>query len=215
VYYKVVALDGHYNPSDFSQLLILKRPDVIPPVPPSFTDQHADAAGIYLQWQPSSSKDVARHELLRSADTSWQVLLTVGATDTLHAYTDTSAVPGISYRYVIAAVDSSRLRGVSQSLTASRINMGTASGKKLLRASIDRENKSIVLSWQPAADITRLWLYKAAPGQPYRLYKTLEAGTKEFVDTALFINTAYQYKMKVFKGTGGDSFFTEAIIVNY
>jgi len=215
VYYKVVALDGHYNPSLFSPTLTLKRPDVVPPVPPSFTDQQADAAGVYLQWQPSSSKDVARHELLRSVDTSWQLLLVVAATDTLHAYTDTSAVPGVAYRYAVAAIDSSRLRASSQPLTASRINMGAPSGRKLLRAAIDRDNKSIVLRWQTTADMAKCWLYKAAAGQPFRLYKTLEAGTKEFVDTELFINTSYQYKMKVFKGTGGDSFFSEAIIVNY
>ncbi|KAA2238699.1 hypothetical protein F0L74_21000 [Chitinophaga agrisoli] len=216
VYYKLVALDGHYNPSAFSPVLTLRRPDVVPPVPPAFTAQRSEVDGIYLQWQRSTSKDVARHELLRSTDTGWQPLLRVPVGDTLHAFTDTSAVPGRSYRYCVAAVDSSQLRSLSQPLTAARINMGSPAVKNALKAVIDREHKSIVLRWQVPADVTQLWLYKAIPGQPFRLYRTLEPGEKELEDTGgLFINTAYRYKMKVFRGTSGDSFFTETITVNY
>ncbi len=215
VYYKLQALDGHYNPSAFSPVLTLRRPDVVPPVPPAFTAQRSEVDGIYLQWQTSTSKDVASHELLRSIDTGWQLLLRIPVADTLHAWTDTSATPGRSYRYCVAAIDSSHLRSLSQPLTAARINMGSTASKNALKATIDRDHKSIILRWQLPAGVTQLWLYKATPGQPLRLYKTLEPGDKELEDTGLFINTAYRYKMKVFRGTSGDSFFTETITVNY
>jgi fibronectin type 3 domain-containing protein len=197
VYYKIVALDGHYNPSDFSMPLQLKRPDIIPPVPPSFTDLRAGENGIYLQWQRSTSEDVVQHELLRSKDTAWQLIQVFALPDTTGAYTDTTALPGITYHYTVAAVDDSHLRSLSKPVSAARINIEGAT-RPVLRAAIDREHKRIVLRWQRAGEITKYWLYRAEPGKPYRLYSTLAGNENAFTDGSLFINTIYRYKLKSF-----------------
>ncbi|PSL44261.1 hypothetical protein CLV51_106127 [Chitinophaga niastensis] len=197
VYYKVVALDGHYNPSDFSTPLQLKRPDIIPPVPPVFTDLQARENGIFLQWQRSTSEDVVRHELLRSKDTTWELIHVFAVTDTINSYTDTSALPGVSYHYAVTAVDDSHLRSLSKTVSAARINMGTTA-RQPLYAAIDREHKRIVLRWPSTGAITKYWLYRAEQGKPYRLHSTLPGSGTAFADEALFINTIYRYKLKSF-----------------
>ncbi|SEL68289.1 fibronectin type 3 domain-containing protein [Chitinophaga rupis] len=197
VYYKVVALDGHYNPSEFSLPLQLKRPDIIPPVPPSFTDLQAGENGIFLQWQRSTSEDVVQHELLRSKDTAWQLMHVFASADTTGAYTDTSALPGVTYRYAVAAVDDSHLRSLSKPVSAARISMGQ-SNRPALKAAVDREHKRIVLRWQRGGNITKYWLYRAETGKPYRLYSTLAGNENAFTDESLFINTTYRYKLKSF-----------------
>jgi hypothetical protein len=215
VYYKIVALDGHYNPSEFSEVLVLKRPDIIPPVPPVFIDMTADAAGVHLKWQPSTSTDVVKHELLRTKDTTWEVLLTITGTDSTALFTDTTGIPGTEYQYIVVAEDDSQLRSPSKPVSGRRINLGLPpGGKNLLKAAIDRENKSILLKWQQIPNLKLVWIYRSVMDQPYRLYKTMQQGEKEFIDTELFINQVYKYKLKVIK-TDGAGFFTDEVTVHY
>lgn len=211
IYYNVVALDGHYNPSGFSDTLQLKRPDVIPPVPPVFTDFNSSANGIYLQWQRSTSDDVVKHVLLRSRDTTWKVIQSF---DTISHYTDTSAVAGVTYYYKVLAEDDSQLKAWSNAVSGARLDLGLQPVKQLLRAVVDRENKLIVLRWPVNTSIEKYWLYRAEPGKPFRLYRTLAGSEVNFSDDALIINKTYRYKIRSFDKKN-NSAMSEEVEVKY
>ncbi|PWV51887.1 fibronectin type III domain-containing protein [Chitinophaga sp. S165] len=215
VYYKLVALDAHYNPSEYSVVLKLKRPDVVPPVPPVFTDAHTDQQGVFLQWQPSTSEDVVVHKVMRAVDTAWQEVATFKITDSIRAYTDTTAKKGVRYNYAIAAIDDSGLKGMSKVLGLQRLDMGAMEGDRTLKAAIDRDKKQVQLKWKKGEGVTRIWVYRSAEGGSMRLYKTLEGNVLEFIDTDLLVNTVYRYKVKLQRQTDGASLFTEEITVNY
>jgi fibronectin type 3 domain-containing protein len=211
IYYNVVALDGHYNPSGFSDTLKLKRPDVIPPVPPVFTDFSVATNGIYLQWQPSTSEDVVKHELLRSRDTVWKVIQSF---DTISHYTDTSAVAGVTYYYKVLAEDDSQLKSFSNPVSGARLDLGLQPVKQLLRAVIDREKKQIVLRWPVNNNIEKYWLYRAEPDKPFKLYRTLTGAEVDFSDEALIINKIYRYKIRSFDKKN-NSAMSEEVQVKY
>ncbi|MCF6404139.1 hypothetical protein L3C95_14690 [Chitinophaga filiformis] len=215
IYYKLVALDGHFNPSDFSVVLKLKRPDVIPPVPPVFTDAHTDQQSVFLQWQPSTSEDVVMHKVMRAADTTWQEIAAFKTADSILQYIDTTARRGVKYNYAIAAIDDSGLKSISKTLSLQRLDMGSLEGEKTLKAAIDRDNKHIQLKWKRAEGTTRIWVYRSAEGGPMRLFKTLDGNVQEFIDTDLLVNTIYRYKVKLQRQSDGASLFTEEITVNY
>lgn len=213
IYYKVVALDGRFNPSDFSDALELKKPDVVPPVPPVFTDLKSTDDGVWFSWQPSSSDDVVRHEVLRKQDTGFYLLQVIETGDTTHNYKDTGALPGIQYQYAVVAVDDSQLRSSSKLLTGSRINMGHTT-RPLVKAVIDRDTKTVMLSWKKQS-AEKIWLYRAESGKPLVLYKTLTGDETSFKDNNLFVNTIYRYKLKIMSAAEGSSCFTDEVIVNY
>ena len=211
IYYNVVALDGHYNPSGFSDTLKLKRPDVIPPVPPVVTDFSVTTTGISLQWQPSTSEDVVKHELLRTRDTVWKVIQSF---DTISHYTDTSAAAGITYYYKVVAEDDSHLKSYSIPVSGARLDLGIQPVKQLLRAAIDREKKLIVLRWPVNTSIEKYWLYRAEPDKPFKLYRTLTGSEVNFSDEALIINNIYRYKIRSFDKKN-NSAMSEEVQVNY
>lgn len=211
IYYNVVALDKHYNASGYSDTVQLKRPDVVPPVPPVFTDLNISANGIYLQWQMSTSDDVVKHELLRSRDSIWQVLQSF---DTISHYTDTSALAGVSYTYKVVAEDDSHLRSLSNPVSGARLDLGVQSVKQLLKASIDLEKKLIVLRWPLNKSIEKYWLYRAEPGKPFKLYRSFAGDAVSFSDDALIINTIYRYKIRSFD-KNNNSVMSENVQVKY
>src|SRR5690606_33161391 len=65
VWYKIAAIDNRYNMSEFSDIVEVKIPDVIPPVPPVIKNVTANHKGVAIHFVPSSSADVVRHEIYR------------------------------------------------------------------------------------------------------------------------------------------------------
>lgn len=213
IYYKVVALDGRYNPSEFSEALELKKPDIVSPVPPVMTGLRSTEDGIWFSWQPSSSDDVVKYEVMRNRDTGFQLLQVIDTVSNIHEYTDTGALPGVVYKYVVVAIDDSQLRAPSQTVTGSRINMG-GNGKVTVKAEIDRDAREIRLSWKKQ-QADKIWIYKAEADKPMVLYKTIPGEESSFKDASLYINTTYRYKLKIISASGDRTGFTEEVIVNY
>jgi hypothetical protein len=90
VYYKVVAIDHNFNPSDFSESLEVRRFDRMPPVPPVFRNYSARAEGVQLEWQPSTSDDVAETHLMRRPKGSavWVTIAVFGIDSVTTQYFD-------------------------------------------------------------------------------------------------------------------------------
>lgn len=215
VYYRIVALDKHYNPSEYSEILVLKRPDIIPPVSPFFTNVNASTEGVSLEWTPSGSEDVECHELMRTKDSVWETVRYIPITDSTHNYVDSTAIPGMKYMYQIIATDDSGLQGISKTVSAGRIDMGRLDVSKSLKVVIDRDAKQVKLSWQHKPGVDRIWMYRAVGDAPYKLYQTFTGAESSFADSGLLINTIYRYKLKMINTGNGKNGFTEEVIVNY
>jgi hypothetical protein len=104
VYYQVVALDNNYNPSDYSEILELERPDKIAPSAPVITGYAGRGEEVELRFRPSTSVDVQTHEVWRrSADSEWQPVRSLGAQDSV--FVDTTVVSRTGYTYRVRALD--------------------------------------------------------------------------------------------------------------
>ncbi|WP_423147364.1 fibronectin type III domain-containing protein [Rubrolithibacter danxiaensis] len=218
LFYKIVAVDNHFNPSEFSAVLRLERPDILPPSSPSFTKVIGKTTGIYLEWNSSSSEDVVKQELLRksSAIPKWEVIKSFGDTDTSNNFLDITADTKTSYQYCIRAIDKANLFSDSQPFSAKRIDLGLKPAIGSLKTLIDRDKMEILLSWKYTEPGVRNYLlYKAEEGKPLRLIKTIDGKEKEFTDTDLYVNTIYHYQLKALFTDGSESSFTSLIRVNY
>jgi hypothetical protein len=73
VYYKILAFDTRFNPSGYSTVIRLLKPDIVPPVPPVIKSWKANQDKLLIAWTPSASKDVSDYTLKikRSEETEW------------------------------------------------------------------------------------------------------------------------------------------------
>ncbi|GAA4111726.1 hypothetical protein GCM10022393_09590 [Aquimarina addita] len=215
VYYKIVAVDKRYNMSPYSEVLTLKKPDVIPPSSPIFRTYNVSTEGILLQWINSSSEDVSTHQLYRqqTKDVSrgWLPIFT---TDTVSSYIDKAIIPETSYRYAIFAEDQSGLQSSPSTPITVTSQQTKEEGVKRLNTIVDRVQGSITLSWKlPADDIVEISIYKSKKEEPPVLFKQLPGTIKEVIDTAVSPNNTYIYQIKtVTKGGGHSSIQTKEVI---
>ena len=216
VFYKFVAIDKRYNASGFSEVLKIKRPDIIPPSAPVFSKVKSSTTAISLAWFNSVSEDVVKHDLLRTeaAKENWKVIASF--TDTTKTYQDETVALNQKYIYKLRATDDSFLFSDSKAFSAQKINLGLMPDITIFKGTADRENQQIILTWiYKQAGVLNFLIYKAEENKPLRLFKTIDGKNKSFIDTELFINTAYEYRIKAVFAEGAETKFSDKIIVNY
>lgn len=107
LYVSVRAQDDSYNLGEVSDLLVLKRPDKVPPVAPTAEYAETTDEGIELVWIPSNSQDVVHQLIFRRVrdkfDRPFELLDTLPAEQ--GRYLDTEVKIDGGYDYYIQAVD--------------------------------------------------------------------------------------------------------------
>lgn len=219
VYYKVVAIDHNFNPSDFSEPLELQRFDKLPPVPPVLRTYTARAEGVYLEWQPSTSNDVAETRLLRrqKGSTMWETIAVFRQDSSVTQYYDREIPAKRMYEYTLCAYDGSGNASVGQlPVSLQRVDNGVRPPVRDLEGIADRQRKRITLSWDyPDMPAAKFSVYRQVGDGPLTVYKTIPASEYRFEDTALRVNTVYSYRVKAFTNDGGESPFSDLVVVEY
>jgi hypothetical protein len=213
VYYKIIAVDTHYNMSPFSEVLIVKKPDVIPPTSPIFTNYEIKDGIVLLEWINSQSEDVASHQLYRKENEQKEWQLVLDTKEKIETYQDKSITEGGTYRYAIYAKDKSNLISTPSPEVAIFVPQSSVMpAVKGFYAQPNAATNSIDLSWEyNATGVESFEIYKATADEPMQLMQMVTAKTKKLSDSSITINTTYKYAIRVLFNDGRISkmsFFT-------
>ncbi|UXP33660.1 hypothetical protein N6H18_06800 [Reichenbachiella agarivorans] len=187
IYYRVKAFDKRQNPSEFSDIIELKKPDLIPPVSPVFTNIKNDSLGILVQWENSPSEDMELQLLYRRAadQSDWELVYT--QQDGFTFYLDEESEHNTRYAYTLIAVDDDGLESLpAKPVTMLRKKLNPYPSITSLNHVVDQEKKTIVLSWSyNQDDVVKYRLYKSVGDSALQLYKELpvaQSVSNQFVD---------------------------------
>lgn len=202
LFYRIKALDFNYNQSVFSEMVIVKKPDTIPPVTPVFNNVIVKENQVELYFAPSSSKDVKEQIVYRKTNVAdeWRMLMKLKPEE--KQLIDTNVKIGETYYYSIRAMDENNLFSKFAHMVYGKpYDSGVRPVVTNLSTTI--RDKKIVLSWDYPAK------YK---GATFAIYKKNEKGEweqykkiieKTFTDTV--IKKENIYSIKVFTADGGQS----------
>ena len=219
VYYRIAAEDKRFNISEMSDILVLEKPDVIPPAAPIFKDYNVAKGKVHLEWIRSYSDDILSHHLQRKklGDKVWTEILKVN--DTLQEFYDTNLENKMTYQYAILAKDKT---GLSSSLdnsivTIQFLDMTSIDIMQNLIATVDREQRKIVLTWdykKSKEKIKGLSIYKNKTGESPTLWKEISKPILQIQDSQLSMNNDYEYHFVVNLESNNPT-KSEGIIVKY
>ncbi len=202
VYYRLAAEDKRYNISEMSDILVLEKPDVIPPAAPIFKNYNISKGKIHLQWIRSYSEDVVSHQLKRKkqGEKVWTEILQVN--DTLQEFYDTNLENKNTYQYAIIAKDKSGLTSTleNSTITIQFIDMMPKSIIENLMASVDREQRKVFLTWnfkKTKEKIKGLTIYRNKIGEAPSLWKEIPKAIIQIEDSQLSMNNEYEYHLIV------------------
>ena len=208
VYYQVVAVDKRFNHSDKSEVLVLEKPDVIPPTAPVFSDYTIENGAVKLSWFNSSDTE-ATHILSRknmTTNTEWEVIYK--GTDTIQTYIDQKVEPDNTYQYKIKAVDKSGLESLPATpLTIKVIDLKPKELIKEVNFNVYRQDNYIELFWRTtdASKIVEYTIYKQENDKDPTTWRIVPVGTKRVLDEAVHPNGVYTYFIRATLTNGGFS----------
>ena len=207
VYYKITAVDYNNNPSEYSEVAVLKRPDIIPPVAALIKTYTVADNKVNLVFIASSSDDVTSYQLIRQDDAGKKTKLS--EMRTVSSFTDSTVTEGASYSYTLIATDESGLSTPSKSLQVSVQEQEVRSGIKTLSARVNDQDKQVLLSWNALNQVSQsaLVLFRAVDGGEMTVYKKLSPDKQSYVDNA--DAGRYQYAIKVLFNNGAESELSE------
>jgi uncharacterized protein len=196
IHYRITAIDRRYNTSDFSDVLTLKKPDLIKPVPPVLKRIENDSLGILIKWEPSGSEDVVRHEVYKRSiyDSLWVLINSTTKDDTAGAFVDTEVQHNTQYYYTMIAVDDDGLESLPIS-PVSMIRKETSPYPKVEQIffSVDKESKQLNLKWiYDQKNVTSFLIYKTVNGKT-SLFKEVNASTRSLSDNLSNSDHSIQY----------------------
>ncbi|HLT71018.1 MAG TPA: hypothetical protein VKZ75_00130, partial [Cyclobacteriaceae bacterium] len=217
VYYKIAAFDFNYNPSGYSEVLELERPDYHPPVKPVMKQPEIRNDTIQLRWTQSTSNDVERHILLRSeSGQMWQPIATI--TDTANVYFDTNIEYDGRYSYAVEAVDVNGLSsGRSNQVNVRFRRASMKSPVSDLAGEFSSDAKDFTLSWHYEGEGKFKFVILRGEGNGDLIPYGAVAGTeRQFKDLKFYLNEGgYSYAVKVLFEDGTESRPSERLTVSF
>lgn len=200
VYYRIAAEDMRFNISEPSDVLVLDKPDKIPPAAPIFKDYDNKDGKVHLKWIRSYSEDVVGYSLRRREKGQEKWLEIKQINDTIQEFTDDRVENKKTYQYAIQAKDRSNLwSSLDHSvITVQVLDFTPVKMISFLEGIPDRENKKIILTWdynKSKDKVTGLSIYKNVKGSPPTLWKELNGDVFTLDDKNLKINMEYEYHL--------------------
>ncbi|MEQ8926942.1 MAG: hypothetical protein RLO81_14070, partial [Fulvivirga sp.] len=219
IYYRIKAVDQHFNPSEYSEIIEIKRPDIYPPVTPIFKSVKSDEEGIQLGWINSTSADVTNHLLYRRKDTepSWKLVAVFNNSRPDTTFVDYDVSYANYYEYTLIAVDDDGLESdPAKPVKSKRIDRGVRKIIEDVFVSADRKNQKIVLAWNyNEPGVERFIIYRGLADNPVSIYKAVSADQNQFEDLSLTVNSEYSYRIQAIYQGGAKSPLSETIKIKY
>lgn len=215
VYYKITAIDYNNNASAYSEILELKRPDVIPPAAPLITAYTVTGNRVALEWVRSASTDVSRYSVRRtSADGTTATFVLRNAGDSIQGhFVDSTAAEGQAYNYELVAVDGAGHATASGPLAVTIAEAAVKPGVQRFTGQWQADAKIARLAWYfTERNEHELVLFREAGDGGWRYYKKLGAGKTSFEEP--LTAGSYRYAIKVVYANGAESALSDAVTVN-
>ncbi len=214
IYYRIAAVTDRYIQSPPSSMLVLRRPDVVPPASPVFLDVQVSDSSVALRWATSPSDDVAKQVLSRriQGTEEWQLLHALDRSQS--RFVDTAVTQNVMYEYRIEAIDSSGLHSLpSPAVEARPYDTGIRAPASGLSARYDSTAGRVILTWQYGSHRKeRYWfvIYRAQGQEGVTEYSSVDGSARQFQDRQVQRSASYRYAIRVKTAGGAESSLSDS-----
>ncbi len=213
IYYRLVAVDKNKNPSAYSEILELKKPDKIPPVAPVFINFLVSDTTVTLRWAPSSSADAVGQTLYkREVGQEWTEVAKLNKDK--GDFIDTKVKKTTWYEYSLVATDDDGRRSERSFPLKVRVyDSGVRKKIDSFSANLDPDKKSISLNWKYSMKGDYYFLiYRSFNGSGLQMYRQVTSD-KAFVADTNVSKGVYEYALKAVYKDGGQSMLSNNVKV--
>jgi uncharacterized protein len=199
VYYTIIAYDFRLNASIHSDTVLVKRPDVIPPTSPNFSNFVVSDSSIHLTWVNSTSDDLLKTILYRRPiqDTLAIILKTFYPKDSISTYKDKKAIEKQEYEYSLVAIDENNLKSEPAKIKLQKLFTGIRPPIEPLTLKSDTTAKTILIKWPiPKMKVKKYILYRQqGQAEKMAIYQYFDGKFGQYLDKKISKDIIYKYRI--------------------
>jgi len=157
IFYKVKMYDRNFNQSEFSDVIKIVKPDVVPPASAVIQNVIINPKEVKLTLIKPSSKDLKEVNLYRKKEKgTWKLINKSSNKEIKETFIDKEIEPHTNYYYRIQAVDKNNLRSkFSPTVAVATINFEKIEPVK--KVSVSKQGKQIKVSWRYGSNKQNLY----------------------------------------------------------
>jgi len=222
IYYKVIAFDTHFNQSEPSKVIELKKRDTIPPVSPLITGCAINDTSVVISFANSSSEDAVLNILLRRESGKAKFDTVFSNTNIrVTRFIDKNIIGGRQYEYAMIAKDDGGLSSkISNSIQIKTLLNNRIPAPKL-EGTYDSNTKKVSLNFIVDAKLVnrklKIEIFKRDNKlSGWNIFKTIdfEKG-KPFLDDAADGQSGSNYTVRLTDETQKSSNFSNALELKF
>jgi uncharacterized protein len=221
IYYKLVAFDTHYNQSEPSQVIILKRPDTIAPVSPIITNYKVADTTVTIVFVNSSSDDVVANYLLRKevGKQKFDTIFT-NKENTIEKFKDKKFIGGKEYEYTMVAKDEGNLFSKKSRSLFIKTLLNNELPVPIIQAVFNEKQKAVTINYKLNGQLkskkATIEIYRrTAIDADWVILKAVAVDiNKPIIDEKLPNTTSVFYIAKIVDENNNSSTFSKPIILN-
>lgn len=180
VYYRIVAVDGNNNHSDFSEILTVKRPKMVKDPAPVIGSYEVKSKMVQFSWDVPSNIDIKEIRILRKPqkDSTWMTIAYLPLES--REYKDESVEESQVYEYAVATCDfEGRLSNISYPLSVFVYASNKPAPENLV---IKNKGETKMLTWNHPgkAKVSYYILYKDT-GEGLEQFDSVEGNITEYI----------------------------------
>ena len=211
MYLYVLAIDNSYNVSKASEIIKVKKPDVIPPAASFFSDYSVSEEGIFFTWVKSSSDDVASVELKRrKLDSDWEIIKEFNPNE--RNFLDIKVEEGVYYEYKLWTYDDDG----NQSVTDVALSLKALKSfylKNTPKLTSNASEDSLILNIEfPEGAAAEFVIYRATGEEALSIYQVIDAASS-YRDSYYKKGATYQYAVIARGADGRESKQSELLVI--
>ena len=211
IYFYVLAIDNSYNVSKASEVIKVKKPDVVPPAASFFSDYYVSDEGISFTWVKSSSDDVARVELKRrKIDSDWEIIKEFNQNE--GKFLDKKVEEGVYYEYKLWTYDDDGNESVTDdALSLKALKSFYLKNTPILTSNVSED--SLILNIEfPEDAAVEFVIYRAIGEEALSIYKVIDAASS-YRESSYKKGATYQYAVIARGGDGRESKQSEVLVI--
>jgi hypothetical protein len=219
VYYKLQAVDFRNNRSEFTEPIILERPNIKPPLQAEILDLEQKGDSLLVHWAPSVSKDVVLHRIFRRAidtEKKWTLIANLDSNTVETPFLDLYLEYDKKYAYTVVAIDDTNLESGPSDLKMVYIERPKENFEAFVEyeAYFDDKLNKVVLEWKCNApeEIESYLIYRGWTSKGLTRYEYLDPATTKFEDHIEDYQKAY-YKIRPIYKTARGNFYSDLLAV--
>lgn len=219
VFYKLISLDTRNNRSAFTDVIELKRPDILEPTAPVLHRVKISRDTAFLLFDCSHSEDVIRYDVYRKevgVEDQWQLLASFDTSACGNPYIDPNLTPLSTYAYTIIAIDDANLESIpSQPAMAHVREFDQPVWITNIQQKVDVSKSSYELSWDylDPSEITELIIYSGTTPDKMIMYKILDNKTRALVETDGKAGETYYFYLRPILRNGRQAKYSDIISI--